>query len=175
MMLAWLSSSERMKSSLPRMEETVPALAVKPDWKTTQASTCLKAAMRSFELHMDAHGAGDGADGAGADAVAGDGAGGGLGEAWVVAEAEVVIRGEVDDLAAVVVADGALLVVEDTESEVGAAGAEVVEDGGQVGELRARCGVRGSGGGGLGAGVGDFGGHKGMVRPGGGERATPFG
>jgi len=37
MMLAWLSSSERMKSSLPRMEPTVPALAVKPDWKTTQA------------------------------------------------------------------------------------------------------------------------------------------
>ena len=29
------------------MAETVPALAAKPDWKTTQASTCLKAAMRS--------------------------------------------------------------------------------------------------------------------------------
>jgi hypothetical protein len=37
MMEAWLSSSLTMKSSLPRMAETVPALAVNPLWKTTQA------------------------------------------------------------------------------------------------------------------------------------------
>jgi hypothetical protein len=64
MMLAWFSSSERMKSSLPRMLETVPALAVKPDWKTTQASTFFEGGDLFFELHVDAHGAGDGADGA---------------------------------------------------------------------------------------------------------------
>jgi hypothetical protein len=47
MMEAWLSSSEMMMSSLPRIAETVPALAVKPDWKTTDASTFLKRAIFS--------------------------------------------------------------------------------------------------------------------------------
>src|SRR5665647_1818684 len=47
MMLAWFSSSLTMWSSGPRIAATVPALAAKPDWKTTQASTFLKAAMRS--------------------------------------------------------------------------------------------------------------------------------
>ena len=90
-----------------------------------------------FELHVDAHGAGDGAHGAGADAVLRDGRGGGFAELGVVAEAEVVVAGEVDDLAAVVGADGALLVVEDAQAEVGAVVAEVVERGGEVGELGA--------------------------------------
>ena len=45
MMLAWLSSSEMITSSLPSTDETVPALAVKPDWKTREASVCLKAAI----------------------------------------------------------------------------------------------------------------------------------
>ena len=44
---AWFSSSLRMKSSLPRIELTVPALAVNPDWKTTHASTFLKRAIFS--------------------------------------------------------------------------------------------------------------------------------
>ncbi len=73
-----------------------------------------------FELHVDAHGAGDGADGAGADAVLADGADGGFCELGVVAEAEVVVAGEVDDLAAVVGADGGLDVVELAELEEGA-------------------------------------------------------
>ncbi len=47
MMEAWFSSSEMMKSSLPRTADTVPALAVKPDWKTTDASTFLKRAIFS--------------------------------------------------------------------------------------------------------------------------------
>ena len=51
----------------------------------------------------------------------------------MIAEAEVVIAGEVDDLAAVVVADGGLFVVKDAEAEMGAAGAELVELGGEVG------------------------------------------
>ena len=46
MMLAWLSASEMMTSSLFRMADTVPALAAKPLWKTTTASTFLKAASR---------------------------------------------------------------------------------------------------------------------------------
>ncbi len=91
-----------------------------------------------FELHVDAHGAGDGADGAGANAVLLRGGDGGFAEFGVVAEAEVVVGGEVDDLAAVVVADGALFVVEDAEFEVGAALAEFVQLRGEVGELGAR-------------------------------------
>ncbi len=46
MMLAWFSASEMMWSSGVRMAATVPALAAKPDWKTTHASTFLNAAMR---------------------------------------------------------------------------------------------------------------------------------
>ncbi|MNL65956.1 hypothetical protein D3C87_1903550 [compost metagenome] len=45
MMLAWLSSSETITSSLPSTAETVPELAVKPDWNTSAASVCLKAAI----------------------------------------------------------------------------------------------------------------------------------
>src|SRR5260370_123246 len=44
----------------------------------------------------------------------------------MVAEAEVVVAGEVDDLATVVVADRGLLVVEEAKAEVGAAGVEFV-------------------------------------------------
>ncbi len=53
-------------------------MAVKPDWKTTQASTFLK-------FHMHGDGAGDGADGSGAGG--GDGGDGGFLELWVVSEA----------------------------------------------------------------------------------------
>ena len=149
MMLAWLSSSERMKSSLPRMEETVPALAVNPLWKTTQASTFLKARDLFFELHVDLHGSGDGADGSGADAVVFGGLDGGFAEFGVGGEAKVVVGGEVDDLLAVVVTDGRLHVVENAQLEVGALGFEVVELRGEVLELGA---------------LGERGGHKRLPR-----------
>ena len=90
-----------------------------------------------FELHMEAHGSGDSANSAGAYAVVADGGDGGFFEPGVVAEAEVVVAGEVDDLFAVVVADGGLGVVEDAEPEEGSALAEVLQLGGEVGELRA--------------------------------------
>ncbi len=46
MMLAWFNSSEMTTSSLVRIDDTVPALAVKPLWKTTAASVFLKSASR---------------------------------------------------------------------------------------------------------------------------------
>ena len=46
MMLAWLSSSEMTTSSRVRIDDTVPALAVNPLWKTTTASVCLNSARR---------------------------------------------------------------------------------------------------------------------------------
>ena len=52
-----------------------------------------------FELHVDAHRAGDGADGSGAYAVFLRGGDGRLAKLGVIAEAEVVIGGKVDDLA----------------------------------------------------------------------------
>ncbi len=58
----------------------------------------------------------------------------------VVAEAEIVVGGEVDDSLAVVGADGGLLVVEYAQFEVGAALTEVVELGGEMGELGASGG-----------------------------------
>ena len=93
-----------------------------------------------FELHVDLHGARDGADGSGADTVA-------L-VAWMAASrslgwaaAEIVVGGEVDDLLAVVVADGRLHVVEHAQLEVGALLLQVIELGGEVLQLRALGGV----------------------------------
>ena len=64
-------------------------------------------------------------------------------EAAVIAETEVVVGGEIDDTLAVVGADGGLLVVEHTELEEGAALAEVVELGGEMGKLGAFGGCGG--------------------------------
>ena len=98
-----------------------------------------------FELHVDVHGAGDGADGAGAYTEFFGGGDGGFFEFGVVAEAEVVVGGEVDDSLAVVGADGSLLVVELAELEEGATLAEVVELGSEMGELGAFGGGTGLG------------------------------
>src|ERR1035441_7825384 len=62
-----------------------------------------------FQLHVDAHGAGDGAHGSGTCAVLLRGGDGGLAQLGVVAQAQVVVAGQVDDAAAVVVADGGVL------------------------------------------------------------------
>ena len=145
MMLAWLSSSERMKSSLPRMLETVPALAAKPDWKTTQASTPLKAAIfssSSMWMRMVPAMVRTAPEPTPIFFCGGDG---GFFELGVVAEAEIVVGGEVDDALAVVGADGGLLVVEFAQFEEGTALTEVVELGGEMGELRAFCGCGGHG------------------------------
>ena len=93
-----------------------------------------------FQLHVDAHGSGDGAHGARAHAVGPRRGQRRLNQLGMICEAEVVVAGEVDDLPAVVVANRRLLVVENAQFEVGALGAQFVESRGQVGELRARCG-----------------------------------
>ena len=61
----------------------------------------------------------------------------------MVAEAEVVVGGEVDNALAVVSADGCLLVFEHTQIEEGPELLEIVELGGEVGELRTRGGCGG--------------------------------
>ena len=88
-----------------------------------------------FELHVDAHGAGDSADGAGAYAEFSGGGDGSFFEFGVVAETEVVVGGQINDSLAVVGADGGLLVVEFAQAEVSSALAKIVELGGEVSEL----------------------------------------
>jgi hypothetical protein len=63
----------------------------------------------------------------------------------VVGQAEVVVAGQVDDLFAVVVTDGGLLVIENAEPEVGALGAEFIKRSSQVSKL-GTCGGLGHGG-----------------------------
>ena len=105
---------------------------------------------------MDVHGAGDGADGAGAYAEFLRGGDGGFFEFGMVAEAKVIVGGKVDDSLAVVGADGGLLIVELAQFEVGSALAEIIELGGEMGELGA---FRGCGG------------HKKHLKPLGGEQS----
>ena len=140
-MLAWFSSSERMKSSLPRIALTVPALAAKPLWKTTQASTFLKRAIfssSSMWMRMVPAMVRTAPEPTPKVRVASMR---GLNQPGMVGQAQVVVAGQVDDLAAVVVAHRGLLVVEDAELEVGALGAQFVEHGGQMGKLGARSGL----------------------------------
>ena len=90
-----------------------------------------------LELHVDAHGAGDGAHRARAHAQLARGLQRRLDELGVVGQAEIIVAGQVDDLLAVVVADRRLLVVEHAQVEMRSLGAQFVQHGGQVGKLRA--------------------------------------
>ena len=93
-----------------------------------------------FQLHVDRHGAGDGAHRAGADAVLLRGFERGFAQLGVSGQSEIVVGGEVDDLLAVEGADRRLLVLEHAQLEVGAILLQVVE---LVGEKRERIGASG--------------------------------
>ncbi len=69
MMLAWLSSSERIKSSLPRMLDTVPALAREAGLEDYASLYSFEGRDLLFELYVNLHRSGDGADGSGAYAI----------------------------------------------------------------------------------------------------------
>ena len=98
-----------------------------------------------FEFHVNVHRASDGADGAGAYAEFLGGCDGGFFKFGVIAKAEVVVGGEVNDALAVIGTDGGLLVVELAQFEEGSPPAEVVELGSKMGELGAfgGCGSHG--------------------------------
>ena len=76
---------------------------------------------------MDLHGAGDGAHRARSHAVLARGLERRLAQLGMRGQAEVIVRGEVDDLLAVEGADGGLLVLEHAQFEVRAFGFEFVE------------------------------------------------
>ena len=118
MMVAWFSSSEMMKSSLPSTAETVPALAANPDWKTTQASTFLKRAIfssSSMWIFIVPAMVRTAPEPTPYLRVASSAASRSLG--WVV-RPEIVVGSEVDDLLAVEGADRRLLVIQHTQVEV---------------------------------------------------------
>ena len=79
-----------------------------------------------LELYVDAHGSGDGADGARAYSKRVCRGDGGLNELGMVGQAQVIVAGQVDDLAPVVMAHGRLLVVEHAQPEMRALGAEII-------------------------------------------------
>ena len=94
-----------------------------------------------FELHVDLHGAGDGAHRARSDAVFTRGFERGFAQLGMRGQAEIIVGGEVDDLLAVEGADRGLLVVEHAQLEVRAFGLEFVELVGEIGErVGAGCG-----------------------------------
>ena len=130
-----------MKSSLPRMELTVAGVGRKAALEDHAGFHVLEAGDLLLQLHVDAHGAGDGSHRARTHA---EGARGGqrrLNQLGVVGQAQIIVAGQVDHLLAVVVAHRRLLIVEDAQFEVGALGAQFVERGGQVGKLGAGSGV----------------------------------
>ena len=95
-----------------------------------------------FQLHVDLHGAGDGAHRARADAEFLRRFERGFAQLGMGGQAEIIVGGEVDDLLAVEGADRRLLVVEHAQLEVGALLLELVE---LVGKKRKRIGARCSG------------------------------
>ena len=127
-----------MKSSLPRIALTVPALAAKPLWKTTHASTFLKRAIfssSSMWMRMVPAMVRTAPDPTPKVARRRQRR---LNQLGMVGQAQVVVAGQVDHLFAVVVANRRLLVVEHAQLEVRALGAQFVEHGGQMGKLGAR-------------------------------------
>ena len=137
MMLAWFSSSEMMKSSLSRMAETVPALAANPGLEDDAGLDVLESRDALLQFHVNAHGAGDGAHRARADAVLARGLQRGLAQLGVGRQAEIVVGGQVDHLPAVEMADRRLLVVQYAQAEVGSFLLQAVEFFAKIGELRA--------------------------------------
>ncbi len=97
----------------------------------------LEASDLLFEFHVRAHGAGDGADRAGAGAVAPHGLDSGALERAVRGQSKIVVRAEVDDLLAVEIGDGLLLAGKHAQMEVAALGLQLFELIVQEGELRA--------------------------------------
>ena len=95
-----------------------------------------------FQLHVDLHGAGNGAHRARSDAVLARGFERGLAQLGMRGQAEIIVRGQVDDFFAVEGADRGLLVVEHAQAEVRAFGLEIVE---LVGEVGKRIGAGGGG------------------------------
>ena len=138
MMLAWFSSSERMKSSLPRIALTVPALAAKPLWKTTHASTFLKRAIFSSSSMWMRIGPGNRPHRARAHAELARRRQRRLNQLGMVGQPQVVVAGQVDHLAPVVVAHRRLLVIQNAQLEMGPLGPQFIEYGSQVGKLGAR-------------------------------------
>ena len=127
MMLAWFSSSEMMKSSLPRMRRNRSGIRGEARLEDHAGFDVLEARDLLFQLHVELHGAGDGAHRARAHAVLARGFQRRLAQLGMRGQAEIIVGREVDDLLAVEGADRRLLVFEHAQMEVGALLLELVE------------------------------------------------
>ena len=94
-----------------------------------------------LQLHVDAHGSGDRPHRARPHAEGPRRGQRRLNQLGMVRQAQVVVAGQVDHLAAVVVAHRRLLIVQNAQLEVGPLGAQIVENGGQMGKLGTRSGL----------------------------------
>ena len=93
-----------------------------------------------FQLHVDLHGAGDGAHRARADAVLLGGIQRSFAQLGMRGQPQIIVGGKVDDLLTVEGADRRLLVVENAQPEISALLLEFVQ---LVGEKRERIGAGG--------------------------------
>src|SRR5271163_241259 len=106
-----------MKSSFPRKDETAPAFAVNPDWKTTQASTFLKRAIfssSSMWIFMVPAMVRTAPDPTPYLRVASRAAS----QFGMRGQSQVIVRGQVDDFLSVKGANRGLLIIEHTQLEV---------------------------------------------------------
>ena len=97
MMLAWFSSSERMRTPGPPSVHSTPRLAANPVGKQTAASVPFHAAELPLELAVDGAAPGHQARGAGAGAPAGERTLGGRHHGRMGAQSEIVVGRERDD------------------------------------------------------------------------------
>ena len=89
-----------------------------------------------FELHVNAHGSGDSTNGTGSDAVLLCGGDGSLAEFGVIAEAQIIVGGKIDDLFAIIGTDRALFIFKNAQLEVCSTLPEIVKLFGQMSKLR---------------------------------------
>ena len=85
----------------------------------------------TLEFHVNGHGAGDGADGTGADAKVADGLNGRFDQLRMRGQSQVVVRGQIDDRPAVELRLGLLTAFEDSQRTVETLLAQGVEFGGK--------------------------------------------
>src|SRR5207248_7645302 len=95
-----------------------------------------------LQLHVDFHGAGDGADRARTDAVFSRGLEGRFAQLGMRGQAQVIVRSEINDALAVEGALRRLFVLKYTQAKIGALGLEIIQ---LFGEIRKRIGSSSSG------------------------------
>ncbi len=123
-----------MRSASPVTTGRTPVLAVKPGLEDERRLRALEVGQFAFQLLVKGERAGDGAHGTGADTELPHGTFGSRPQARVMGQAQVVVRGEADDLAAIDRADRTLGRGQLAQGPVEVAGAQLGQLVGQEGQ-----------------------------------------